>query len=209
MRPQRQINPRPRKRSLLIQCEGKETEPNYLEDFCKACGIRHHLKVKVRAGKGQNAVVTVESAIAEGSRKLLGEKIYDEIWCVLDVEHAAHEAKLNKAIALARTENIRMFLSNPSFEVWLIAHFKRVTRDFENGGAAKAYLNTFWRRHFQRDYDKGDPELYSTLADKISTALDNAEWGLETFHGAIACRDANSSTEVYKLVRELLGHIPP
>lgn len=131
----------------------------------------------MRPGKGQNAVVTVESAIAEGSRKLLGEKIYDEIWCVLDVEHAAHEAKLTEALALARTANIRMFLSNPSFEVWLIAHFQRITRDFADGGAAEAYLNIFWRKHFNRDYDKGDPELYSRLAGRRSTALDNAEWG--------------------------------
>lgn len=209
MRPQRRQNPRPRRRSLLIQCEGQKTEPNYLDGLCKACGIRHHLEVKVRPGKGQNAVVTVESAIAEGSRKLLGEKIYDEIWCVLDVEHAAHETKLTEALALAHAKNIRMFLSNPSFEVWLIAHFQRITRDFADGGAAEAYLNTFWKKHFNRNYDKGDPELYSRLADKISTALDNAEWILETLHGAIACRDANSSTEVYKLVRELLGHIPP
>ncbi len=209
MRPQRSLNPRPRKRGLLIQCEGQKTEPNYLEGLCKACGIRHHLTVKVNPGKGQNAVVTVSAAIAEGNRKLLGEKIYDEIWCVLDVEHAAHEAKLTEALALARAKNIRMFLSNPSFEVWLIAHFQHITHSFENGGAAEAYLNALWQKHFRSDYEKGDPNLYAKLAGRISDALENAEWGLETFRGAIACRDANSSTEVYKLVRELLGHIPP
>ncbi len=142
MRPQRIPNPRPRKRSLLIQCEGQKTEPNYLDELCKACGVRQRLAVKVRPGKGQNAVVTVEAAITEGSRRLLGERIYDDVWCVLDVEHAAHEAKLNEATALAREHNIRMFLSNPSFEVWLIAHFERATRDFADGGAAEAYLNT-------------------------------------------------------------------
>ncbi len=209
MRPQRSLNPRPRKRGLLIQCEGQKTEPNYLDGLCKACGIRHHLNVKVNPGKGQNAVVTVTAAIAEGNRKLLGEKIYDETWCVLDVEHAAHEAKLTEALALARAKNIRMFLSNPSFEVWLIAHFQRLTRDFADGGAAEAYLNTLWQKHFRSDYEKGDPDLYAKLADKVSDALKNAEWGLESFHGAASCRDANASTEVYQLVDELLGHIPP
>ena len=206
MRPQRPQNLRTRRRSLLIQCEGQKTEPNYLDGLCKACGIRHHLEVKVRAGKGQNAVVTVESAIAEGSRKVLGEKRYDVIWCVLDVEHAAHEAKLTEALALARAKNIRMFLSNPSFEVWLIAHFQRLTRDFENGGAAEAYLNNLWQKHFHHDYDKGDPNLYAKLADRVSDATENAEWGLETFHGAASCREANASTEVYQLVGELFAH---
>lgn len=38
MRPQRTSNPRPRKRSLLIQCEGQKTEPNYLDELCQVCG---------------------------------------------------------------------------------------------------------------------------------------------------------------------------
>ena len=159
MRPQRVLNPRPRRQSLLIQCEGSKTEPNYLDELCKACGVRQRLEVKVRPGKGQNARVTVEAAIAEGSRKRLGERIYNTVCCVVDVEHAAHEATLDEALALAQKHNIRLFLSNPSFEVWLIAHFERVKRDFADGGAAEAHLNTYWRRHFSCDYDKGDPKL--------------------------------------------------
>ena len=71
------------------------------------------------------------------------------------MEHAAHEAKLNEAIALARQHKIRLFLSNPSFEVWLIAHFERTTRFFENGDAVEAYLShTHWRKQFGSDYEK-------------------------------------------------------
>lgn len=204
MRPQRTLNPRPRKRGLLIQCEGLKTEPNYLEELCKACGVRQRLEVKVKPGKGQNAVVTVEAAIVEGSRRLLGEKIYDEIWCVLDVEYMGHEAKLSEAIVLAQDYKIRMFLSNPSFEVWLIAHFERATRDFADGGAAEAYLNTHWRKHFRSSYEKGDPKLYAELADRVAAALENAQWILENFHENAPCRTSNSSTEVYQLVQGLL-----
>lgn len=204
MRPQRQPNPRPRKRSLLIQCEGQKTEPNYLDEFCKACGVRHSMNVQVKRGKGQNAVVTVETAIAEGKRRLLGERLYDAVYCVLDVEHAAHEAKLNEAIALARDHEIRLFLSNPSFEVWLLAHFERTKRDFADGGAAEAHLNTYWRKHFNSDYDKGDPNLYAKLADRVNDAIDNAQWVGEVFHENNPCRDSNASTEVYQLVRGLL-----
>ena len=205
MRPRRTLNPRPRKRSLLIQCEGLKTEPNYLEELCKACGVRQRLEVKVKPGKGQNARVTVEAAIAEGSRKLLGECIYDTVYCVLDVEHAAHEARLNEAVALAQKHGIRLFLSNPSFEVWLIAHFEHVTREFADGNAAEAHLNIHWQRHFRGDYEKGDPKLYHKLADRVAAATDNAQWILETFHENAPCRSANSSTEVYQLVRELLA----
>lgn len=203
MRPQRSPNPRPRKQGLLIQCEGQKTEPNYLEELCKACGVRHRMGVQVKRGRGQNAVVTVEAAIAEGGRRRQGERIYNEVWCVLDVEHAAHEAKLNEATALARIHDIRLFLSNPSFEVWLIAHFERVTRDFADGGAAEAYLNAHWRRHIGGDYEKGDPKLFEKLAGRVSAASDNAQWILETFHANAPCRASNASTEVYQLVQQL------
>ena len=205
MRPQRVLNPRPRRRSLLIQCEGSKTEPNYLEELCKACGVRQRLEVKVRHGKGQNARVTVEAAITESRRKRQGECLYDAVCCVLDVEHAAHEVTLNEAIVLAKTHDIRLFLSNPSFEVWLIAHFERVKRDFADGDAAEAYLNTYWRKHFSCDYDKGDPKLYAKLEDRVSDALENARWMLEVFHGNAPCQNANASTEVYQLVQELLN----
>ena len=195
----------PRKRSLLIQCEGQETEPNYLDELCKVCGVRHRLNVQIKRGKGQNAVVTVDAAIYEGNRKLLGERIYDDICCVLDVEHIGHETKLNEAVALAKKNDIRLFLSHPSFEVWLIAHFARTTRDFADGGAAEAYLNTHWQKHFKSDYEKGDPTLYHKLADRVNAAINNAQWILEIFHENAACRTSNSSTEVYKLVSELLS----
>ncbi len=203
MRPQRVLNPRPRKRSLLVQCEGLKTEPNYLDELCKACGVRQRLEVKVKPGKGQNARVTVEAAITEGSRRRLGERIYDATCCVLDVEHAAHEASLNEAITLAKEHGIRLFLSNPSFEVWLITHFERTKRDFADGGAAEAHLSTHWRKQFGCDYDKGDPRLYAKLEDRVRDALENAQWTLETFHENAPCRICNASTEVYKLVREL------
>lgn len=205
MNAKRSTPPRPRKHSLLIQCEGLKTEPNYLDELCKACGVRQRLEVTVRPGKGQNARVTVEAAVTEGSRKRLGERLYDAVYCVLDVEHAAHETMLNEAIALAQKHGIRLFLSNPSFEVWLIAHFERVTRDFTDSGAAEAYLDTHWQKNFGSGYEKGDSALYHKLADRVEAATNNAQWMLETFHENAPCRSANSSTEVYQLVRELLA----
>jgi len=204
MRPKRNLNPRPRKRALLIQCEGLKTEPNYLEEFCKACGIRHSLVVKVKPGKGQNAAVTVEAAIAEGRRRLLGEQVYDEVWCVLDVEHAAHKAKLNEAITLAGKYGIRLFLSNPSFEVWLISHFERTKRDFADSDATEAHLNTHWKKHFGCDYEKGDPGLYFKLKERLGDAQVNAQWVLETFHSHKPCWESNPSTMVYQVINELL-----
>jgi hypothetical protein len=205
MRPQRPRPGPPRKDGILIQCEGSRTEPRYLDDFNRDCRANHRFNMQVKPGKGMNAVVTVEAAIREGQRTVLGEKVYDEVWCVLDVEHAAHEAKLNEAIALAKKHGIRLCLSNPSFEVWLLAHFERTTRSFENSSAVERRLEEdHWKKHFGCGYEKGDPRLYERLASHLPTAVENAEWVLETFHENKPCRESNASTEVYQLIRRLL-----
>lgn len=196
---------RPRKHSILIQFEGQKTEPRYLYAFSQACTANRRFTITIKPGKGQNALVTMEAATREDNRKLLGEKIYDEICCVLDVEHAAHEAKLSEALALAKQHQIEVYLSNPSFEVWMLAHFERATRSFENSSAAEHRLEeAYWKKHFGCNYDKRDPRLYERLGPFRDTAVDNSQWLLETFHENNPCRDCNSSTEVYKLVRRLL-----
>lgn len=196
---------RPRKHGILIQCEGLKTEPRYLYEFSIDCGATRRFAVTVKPGKGQNARVTMQAAIAEGSRRLLGEKVYDEVWCVLDVETASHANTLTEAFALAKQHNITVCLSNPSFEVWLLAHFERVKRDFPDSTAAGRRLSeAHWRKHFGVDYDKADPRLYERLQPLRPAAVDNAAWMLENFHGNMPCREANATTEVYQLIRRLL-----
>lgn len=197
--------PRKRKHGILIQCEGSRTEPRYLDGFCRDCGANHHFNVQVKPGKGQNAVVTVRATITESRRTVLGVKVYDEVWCVLDVEHAAHEASLNAALALAQQHDITVCLSNPSFEVWLLAHFERVTRSFEDSAAAERRLSeAHWKKHFGGDYDKADPRLYERLHSLRAVAVENAAYTLEDFNKGKPCREANASTEVFKLIRRLL-----
>jgi len=69
--------------------------------------------------------VVVQAAINERDRQKRRGEAYEEVWCVLDVEGVEETARLNEALALARREHMQLALSNPSFEVWLIAHFTR------------------------------------------------------------------------------------
>lgn len=200
---------RTRKRAILIQCEGLKTEPRYLHEFSIDCGATRRFAVTVKPGKGQNACVTMKAAITEGSRQKFGVSVYDEVWCVLDVEHTAHAATLTEALALAKQHNIKVCLSNPSFEVWLLAHFERVKRDFPDSDAVERRLNeTYWKKHFGEDYDKADPRLYERLQSRRESAVDNAAWTLEDFHENKPCRVCNASTEVYKLVQRLFSNTP-
>jgi len=122
MKPQRPRNPRPRKLKLLVVCEGKSTEFTYLDGLCHEQGVQDRFAPQLRRGRGGDARVVVRSAINERDRQKHRDEAYEEVWCVLDVEGIEETARLNEAIALARREHMQLALSNPSFEVWLIAH---------------------------------------------------------------------------------------
>lgn len=209
MRPLRPRQSPLRKHGILIYCEGSKTEPRYLYDFSRDCGANHRFNVQVKPGKGMNALVTVQGAIREGKRTVLGLKVYDEVWRVPDVEHAGHADTLTEAVALAAKHKINLVLSNPSFEAWLLCHFGHVTKWLENGDAAGAYLSaTCWKKHFDCLYDKADDRLYTRLAERLSAAVANARWLMQDRHAGRPCRDANPSTEVYKLIEHFLPRAP-
>lgn len=50
----------------------------------------------------------------------------DELWCVFDVEWptAKRHPHLDQAMNLARDHGIRLAISNPCFELWLVLHFR-------------------------------------------------------------------------------------
>jgi hypothetical protein len=56
----------------------------------------------------------------------------DECWCVFDVEWPQNHPHLREAVQLAKDNGIRLAVSNPCFELWLILHFEDQT----------AHLNT-------------------------------------------------------------------
>lgn len=76
LRPYKSI---PGRQIILIQCEGKRTEYVYLDEFCAHCGLRHAATIDVNPGKGQSAVVTVETAIAKKKMEGTRGKRYDEV----------------------------------------------------------------------------------------------------------------------------------
>ncbi|WP_329065531.1 RloB family protein [Streptomyces sp. NBC_01429] len=102
-------------RTMLIVCGSKETERQYLQ------GLRDHLRnpavsVVVR---GKACSPTQLVAYARGQRDL-NPGGYDEVWCVFDVDDYIDVAD---AALAARRQGIRIAVSNPCFELWLLLHF--------------------------------------------------------------------------------------
>lgn len=101
---------------LLIICCGAKTEKRYLE------GMRRHFRdapvsIEVRCEVGAPSQI-VDYARKRWQRDPDG---FDEVWCVFDVDDF-HE-DVHQAVAQAARAKIRLAISNPCFEFWLILHF--------------------------------------------------------------------------------------
>lgn len=193
---------RPTKRTMLIVCEGQATERIYFDGLKREAAIAERYAVTVKRGRGGSRKQIAANAVAQ--RDAAGEK-FDETCCVLDVETAEDRASLDAALSLLQTNGIESYLSNPAFEVWLLAHFERTASRFLDGDSVARSLDKHWRKSFDVKYEKADPNVYSRVKDKTEIALANAKSVREKHHGrAKSTADCNSSTDVYNLVEGLL-----
>jgi len=200
--PRRKHPERPSKTTVLLVCEGKETERNYFDQLKREDAIRDRFAVRVQRGKGGSREDVAQYAV--GCKNRLNVD-YDEVWCVMDAEDASQRESLDKALVILHENNIQVCLSNPAFEVWLLSHFERTAKKFIDCDAVIAQLDKFWQREFSASYNKSDDRVYKRVSDRTPTAMENAKWVRESHHDMNqAAADCNSCTEVYRLMERLL-----
>lgn len=104
--------------TILIVCEGENTEPSYFEQF-----RLRSAKIKP-VGEGYNTKSLVERAI-----ELRAESDYEQTWVVFDKDDFPAQ-NFHDAIQMAQQEGFGVAWSNQSFEYWLLLHFD----DHQGGG---------------------------------------------------------------------------
>ena len=204
---ERATRDRPEMTTVLIVGEGEKTERNYFQGLTGEEAVRARFTVTVKKGHGRSAEDVVKEAIDyKKGAKHRGQE-YDEVWCVLDVEGPNKRDSLDRAVALAEGNHIRLCLSNPCFEIWLLSHFVRRTRAYNDCAAVIVDLSKYWRDRCGNDYRKNDERIYQRVSDLTSTAIKNAQWVRETHraNNKKSVAEANSSTNVYLLVKQLTG----
>lgn len=194
------------KPSILIVCEGQNTETSYFNQFRVTSA-----KVK-SVGEGYNTISLVNRA-----RALSQQGNYDQVWCVFDKDDF-NDTDFNSAIQIAVANNFGVAYSNQSFEYWLILHFN----DHQGGGMHRDSYNDKINEHlkpFKVTYDGNGTklieedffELLDGIDDKTSRkraelAIDRAERNFNHFDHTNPARE-ESSTTVFRLVRELLKYV--
>jgi len=203
--PKRRSRGRALKTTILIVGEGDKTEPNYFRELRREDAVATRFAVTVKKGRGRSPEAVVREAVQHKKRQKSGGEGYDEVWCVVDVEGPANRQLIGDAEKLARRNGVTLCLSNPCFEIWLLAHFERTAKPYNDCKETIEQLKKHWREHCGQDYRKNDDRLYHRVAARTPTAIANAKWVREThFRNTRSTADCNSSTDVYRLVGRLI-----
>ena len=192
----------------MILCEGEKTERNYLEGIKGEETIKKAFAITVVGGKGGSRSQIIERAVNRKKKEEQRREI-DAVLCVLDTE-ALETTQAKEDLAAARQEadhnDITPYISNPAFEVWFLAHFRRTSRSFRNCAAVIVELHREWSAAFGQPYNKSDVQVYQRLATHTQDAVTNAKMVVEIDHkGKPDIADRNSSTDFYQLVERLLS----
>ncbi|MEZ4777642.1 MAG: RloB family protein [Bacteroidia bacterium] len=194
------------KPTILIVCEGENTEPSYFRQF------RLSSATIKPVGEGYNTVSLVNRAM-----QLALEGTYDQVWCVFDKDDFIN-IDFNNAIAIAEGYNFGVAYSNQAFEYWIILHFD----DHQGGGMHRNDYNRKINdllKPFKLKYEGKGSKVISedlfelldgidekTQKERKSLAIERARRNYNQFdHNDPASEE--SSTTVFRLVEELIKYV--
>jgi RloB-like protein len=201
---ERKIVTRQIKPTILIVCEGKNTEPSYFRQF-----KRPTADIEV-VGTGYNTLSLVKKANDLVLASKAKGRDYDQVWCVFDKDDFS---QFDDEIVWAERNGLKVAYSNQAFEYWLLLHL-----DDHQGGkmSRKLYhdrLNTLLKPYGLTYDGTGTKMIEASLFDFLNEidhktnmrrrqqAINRAKRNLE--HHDCPAGKAESSTTVYLLVAEL------
>ena len=193
----RQVSPL---KKIVVVCEGKKTEPEYIKKYAR--DKRHPLvECKTINGVGVPRSI-VDRAIQEkrelSRRARKSGNSFDkefEIWCVSDVdEHPGVHQEMQRA----KDNGLRYALSNPCIELWGYLHY------FQYDAPIHRHVMQRKLSQVMRDYDHkhGATFDYDDMKESYSEAV---ERGKELIRRRKDEGDANSnpSTNLFELTESI------
>jgi hypothetical protein len=182
---------------LLIVCEGKKTEPQYLKEICEEMRLSTaHVHVQ-HSEFGTSPLQVVEHAehlfLNGNPYKQIRPRAFDQIYAVFDRDqHDSYHQALDRANHLHhrlkndehRLVSFQAIASVPCFEVWLLLHFEdlhaALHRD-EVYRRLKKHLPGY-EKCLSGMWDKTKPDLEVAMQRAVARAhATTAHDGVETY----------------------------
>ncbi|CAG0983757.1 MAG: hypothetical protein MPEBLZ_03878 [Candidatus Methanoperedens nitroreducens] len=191
----RKVGGRERRKKYVIVCEGTETEPIYFKKYRTRYDNLEVIIPNARCTDPKNLVDFCRESIEHYPLDL---KNGDIIWCVFDWDNNKQEAIFT---AFRKAKNVKLCLSNPSYELWYLLHFVDRFSKLNNDE-----LKEKLERHIP-NYKK-NKDYFELLESKRESAISRAK-RLNEMHEKkgtdLKSVDSNPSTQVFKIVEELLS----
>ncbi|WP_305778910.1 RloB family protein [Nocardia nova] len=170
--------------SFLILCEGK-TEKSYFTGMRSRNGPQLDVD-----WPDVDHVAIVREAVQRAADADRCGAPYSEVWCVLDTEL---DEALVQSILAAADSDVRIALSCPSFETWLLLHKIDHRRPFQSADEAKRKL-----REVHPGWAEGRTQ-FTDFAPGLHHAVDRAR----RLDSSGTAHLTNPSSSVWKLVEAI------
>ena len=204
LRRKRKPNP-----TIVIICEGKDTETTYFENFnSKYTKVDVRIIDKSSKGKDKIRATDPESLVKKSIEILskdydINEKDGDRVWCIFDVDinynnNNAIQSKIseiNKAKILSNKKHIRFGISNPCFELWYLLHFEYTTANLKDYNDVKQRLD----KHI-KNYDK-NKNVYDEIKPYLKDAIDSSK-KLKQYYESLGKTLPNAENDYLKITAE-------
>jgi RloB-like protein len=155
--------------AILVVCEGRETERNYIFGLCDRHRINRANVIVETGGNETSALQLVRKARGRFGR----DRDFDAVFVVCDRDNQdlgpAHaEASVPLRSASGKRFPIQLIVTDPCFEFWLILHFEYVARSLTAQEAIQLL------RCHVTDYEKFDRRIYEKVHIGLERAVLNA-----------------------------------
>ena len=162
--------------NYLIVCEGKKTEPKYFNGLKRKINEKYGNKVDVLIPNidVKDTGLNTTSLVKYTQEKVNhANKVYGQVWVVFDKDDYNDE-QFDSAIDNC---NYNVAWSNPNFELWLLAHFKKVNRYISKDDVLQELSKEF-QKNGLGNYTKNDTNIFDkvTSEGKLHTAIKNCEY---------------------------------
>lgn len=126
---------------FIVPCEGSKTEPAYCNKFSALYGRGVAIIRSYHASKNDPLGVLNTAQRAAEKQSLYAD---DEVWCIIDKDQwdTKHLRTLLAWANQKSTYQKGVALSNPKFELWLLAHFRDLDNATQTSGQIDRALKT-------------------------------------------------------------------
>ena len=198
---ERGVKRRERKKLILIGAEGRnKTETAYFKNFNR---IQNEYVIHFAGGDATDPMGIVNNTYSSVKSENLNLKDGDLAYCFIDfdVNKKNQESYINHALEKAKSKGIHMLISNPTFEIWYLLHFRYSTKMYNSNPEVIQELQKYIP-HYEKNSN-----IYDLISTKTNEAINNAK-KLEEYHKKSGNGDSMTRkcplSETYKLVELLL-----